>query len=195
MAQKTPTTIGESLYWSYANLGMMEKTLECKLKRPSRLQYMIRSKLYAGLRNGSMQVRGFFDDEKLKIKFSGFCWYCGTTETLSVDHIIPQSKGGLHGGENLIYSCRRCNSSKRSTDLLTWMQTRNQFPPLYLLRRYLKIVIEHCKQHDLMAVPLPVDESILQDLPFCFEAIPHKFPPVHELRMFVVPIDSPLEMN
>jgi len=104
---------------------------------------------------------------------------------------IPQRKDGLHGGENLIYSCRSCNSSKGATDLLSWMQKRNQFPPLYLLRRYLKIVIEYCKQHDLMAVPLPVDESILQNLPFCLDAIPQKFPPVDELCKFVVPINSP----
>ena len=191
MPQEARSTIGEVLYWSYANLGMMENTLECKLKTPGKQQYMIRSKLYAGLCSRSMHVRGFFDDEKLKIKFAGFCWYCGTTKTLSVDHIIPQSKGGLHGGENLIYSCRSCNSSKGSTDLLVWMQKRNQFPPLYLLRRYLKIVIEYCQQHDLLAVPLPVEETVLEILPFIFEAIPQKFPPVDALSLFVVPTDAP----
>ena len=74
------------------------------------------------------------------------------------------------------------------------MQKRNQFPPLYLLRRYLKIVIEYCQQHDLMAVPIPVDESVLPELPFCFEAIPQKFPPVDVLCMFVVPTDAPEQL-
>ena len=71
------------------------------------------------------------------------------------------------------------------------MQKRNQFPPLYLLRRYLKIVIEYCQQHDLLAVPLPVEEAVLESLPFILEAIPQKFPPVDTLSLFVVPTDGP----
>src|SRR5918995_607664 len=28
------------------------------------------------------------------------------------DHVIPRSKGGLHEGENVVASCRRCNARK-----------------------------------------------------------------------------------
>lgn len=190
MAKRTPSTIGESLYWSYANLAMRESAITDPRKVSDKMPFMIRAKLYFGLCNGTMQVRGFFDDEKLKLNLPNVCWYCGGTDKLSVDHIIPQIKGGSHGGENLIHSCRSCNSSKGSTDLLVWMNKRGQFPPLYLLRRYLKMVIEYCKENDLMDVPLPVDDNLLSTLPFDLASIPHKYPPVSELCKFVKPLDT-----
>ena len=68
MAKRKPSTLGESLYWSYANLAMMADVLEDGSEQPSRKHFMIRSRLYLGLCKGTMQVRGFFDDEKLKLK-------------------------------------------------------------------------------------------------------------------------------
>ena len=47
------------------------------------------------------------------------CLCCGTTENLSLDHIIPISKGGLNVKENSQVLCRACNSKKgnrHSTD-------------------------------------------------------------------------------
>jgi len=40
------------------------------------------------------------------------CAYCNAKENLTVDHIIPQSRGGENVWENLITSCLRCNLKK-----------------------------------------------------------------------------------
>lgn len=41
------------------------------------------------------------------------CQYCGKTDLpLTIDHIIPRSRGGEHTWENLITACSRCNSKK-----------------------------------------------------------------------------------
>jgi hypothetical protein len=40
---------------------------------------------------------------------SGVCAYCGTTEHLELDHIIPIFDGGTHGRENAQTLCRGCN--------------------------------------------------------------------------------------
>jgi len=40
------------------------------------------------------------------------CVECGATGKLAVDHIIPRSKGGGHGMDNLQTLCGKCNSSK-----------------------------------------------------------------------------------
>ena len=41
------------------------------------------------------------------------CLVCGTTTNLTVDHIIPFSKGGRTEESNLQTYCKSCNSSKR----------------------------------------------------------------------------------
>jgi 5-methylcytosine-specific restriction endonuclease McrA len=40
------------------------------------------------------------------------CQYCGSTQRLTIDHIIPRSKGGTHTWDNVVAACERCNSAK-----------------------------------------------------------------------------------
>lgn len=40
------------------------------------------------------------------------CRYCGSTEDLTVDHIIPRTFGGTNKRENLQTLCRSCNLEK-----------------------------------------------------------------------------------
>lgn len=40
------------------------------------------------------------------------CQYCGTNKRLSVDHVIPTSRGGKTMFENCVTSCVTCNISK-----------------------------------------------------------------------------------
>ncbi|ACD89261.1 MAG: HNH endonuclease [Chlorobium limicola] len=41
------------------------------------------------------------------------CQYCGRTDLpLTVDHILPRSRGGEESWENLITACLRCNTKK-----------------------------------------------------------------------------------
>ena len=40
------------------------------------------------------------------------CQYCGSTKHLTLDHVIPRSKGGTHTWDNVVTACNRCNSSK-----------------------------------------------------------------------------------
>lgn len=40
------------------------------------------------------------------------CQYCGTQKNLTVDHIIPRSRGGENTWDNMVTCCSRCNSYK-----------------------------------------------------------------------------------
>ena len=39
------------------------------------------------------------------------CAYCGTTAE-TVDHLVPQSRGGANTWQNTVAACRRCNNVK-----------------------------------------------------------------------------------
>ena len=40
------------------------------------------------------------------------CQYCGSRSNLTVDHVIPRSRGGAHSWENVVAACRPCNARK-----------------------------------------------------------------------------------
>lgn len=40
------------------------------------------------------------------------CQYCGSTKSLTIDHVIPRSRGGKHTWDNVVAACESCNSRK-----------------------------------------------------------------------------------
>jgi 5-methylcytosine-specific restriction endonuclease McrA len=40
------------------------------------------------------------------------CVYCGSREELTLDHVVPRSRGGKTQWTNLVAACKRCNSRK-----------------------------------------------------------------------------------
>lgn len=57
------------------------------------------------------------------IRKTRFCHWCCvrlTPETVTVDHVIPITRGGTHCSDNLVASCRTCNSSKGDKLISEW---------------------------------------------------------------------------
>lgn len=40
------------------------------------------------------------------------CVYCGSGANLTLDHVLPRSRGGDNSWENLVTCCRKCNAKK-----------------------------------------------------------------------------------
>lgn len=40
------------------------------------------------------------------------CQYCGSPKDLTLDHVLPRSRGGNSSWSNLITACKKCNSYK-----------------------------------------------------------------------------------
>ena len=51
---------------------------------------------------------------------NGHCAYCGKEAKLTLDHVIPLSKGGKHSKDNAVAACAHCNSSKGNRTLAEW---------------------------------------------------------------------------
>lgn len=55
------------------------------------------------------------------------CQYCGSTRQLTLDHVLPRSKGGQHTWDNVVAACERCNARKGDrTPAQAGMPLRNQ---------------------------------------------------------------------
>ncbi|AGY58929.1 HNH endonuclease [Gloeobacter kilaueensis] len=40
------------------------------------------------------------------------CQYCGAQRHLSIDHVLPRSRGGTHTWQNVVTACASCNNRK-----------------------------------------------------------------------------------
>ncbi len=40
------------------------------------------------------------------------CQYCGSRKQLTIDHVLPRSRGGKHTWDNVVIACGSCNSRK-----------------------------------------------------------------------------------
>lgn len=100
------------------------------------------------------------------------CIYCGSTSygdgvELTLDHIIPHSKGGSDCAENLVTACRGCNSAKNdrfmvSTSLIVLeIKRRNKWAGISpkLAIRFNKALGEPDEQENLEATQLSIDIS------------------------------------
>jgi hypothetical protein len=180
----TIETIGESLYWSYANLAMAHAAVRKQEPKYGRTHFMIRAKLFKGLKEQTMSLGTIADDERLKMILPQACCYCGSDKNLSIDHLIPKAKGGIDDAENMIWACRSCNSSKGATDMLDWYLVKEEFPPLLLIRRYLKIIIKICEKNNWLDVA--IEDS--PQLPFSLKSVPHSYPKPPELKLWITPM-------
>lgn len=52
------------------------------------------------------------------------CAYCNEVRELTMDHIVPLTRGGSHSIDNIVPACVPCNSSKRNKPLLIWLYQR-----------------------------------------------------------------------
>jgi hypothetical protein len=64
--------------------------------------------------------------------FNSCCAYCGSGESLTIDHFIAIVNGGPDTLGNLLPACRSCNSSKQNKEPKEWFQRQ----PFYSARRW-----------------------------------------------------------
>lgn len=80
------------------------------------------------------------------------CVYCGCGDVkqLTLDHVIPQSKGGSNSWDNLVTACKKCNSEKADLTTKEWNGSETPIPqrPHHLmLMKKLDYIPESWKPH------------------------------------------------
>ncbi len=63
------------------------------------------------------------------------CQYCGATERLTLDHVLPKSRGGPDTWENLVAACVPCNNRKgnKTPDEAGMTLARPPFRPSHVM--------------------------------------------------------------
>jgi 5-methylcytosine-specific restriction protein A len=54
---------------------------------------------------------------------SGLCHYCGKKmvfKEITMDHLVPLTRGGKSSKDNLVPSCKACNNKKKNMLPLEW---------------------------------------------------------------------------
>lgn len=79
--------------------------------------------------NGDWQGMNWIRQEKrlaIYLRDGCACVYCGATveegATLTLDHVVPHSRGGSNDATNLVTCCKRCNDSRGNRSLTKWVE-------------------------------------------------------------------------
>jgi len=86
--------------------GVVFRSEKLEIAAPSvvRLNYFVKVPYRA---RASLSRRAVF------IRDNWECQYCGRPAE-NVDHVVPRSRGGTHAWDNVVASCRQCNSRKEN---------------------------------------------------------------------------------
>ena len=103
------------------------------------------------------------------------CIYCGAREKLTVEHMIPLSRGGPDHPDNAVWVCSHCNSSKGDKRLYEFygLKNRNKIPRI-AEGKYLKLLYDELDKRGV----LDIDRDNISDL--CDECDLDKNCPVPE---------------
>jgi 5-methylcytosine-specific restriction endonuclease McrA len=108
----TITTVKKAVTLTWRNKVEMVETSDQVLHSPS-MEYpmpvVIRLKnnvRYNPFRRVELNRRNLFKRDK------NTCVYCGSKENLTVDHVVPRSRGGKTTWDNVVTACHPCNNKK-----------------------------------------------------------------------------------
>lgn len=84
----------------------------------NRERHLEQARVYASQRRAlKLAAEGFCSTDKLIARFQfhgNCCVYCGATDRLTVDHMIPLARGGTNWPANLVPACETCNGRKHT---------------------------------------------------------------------------------
>lgn len=80
--------------------------VETYINDPKNIHYETSPERYSWLRVRKQRSKEIYSRDEHK------CKYCGSTNKLEIDHIIPLAMGGSNDLDNLQILCKKCNRKK-----------------------------------------------------------------------------------
>ena len=127
-------TIRDLIFWQYAKIisesaGYGKKQFGFVMNRFK--------KLSSGEINWSTSIREYVKEKEKK----DVCIYCGRKTELTLEHILPRSRGGPDIADNAVWICKSCNSSKSDKRLYELFEIERRYEvPRIAEGKYLKLL-------------------------------------------------------
>ena len=139
-------SIGDLIFWQYAKIisessGAGKKNYGFVMDRFKRLQ--------RGDLHWSTSIREYIVEHDSP----GICGYCGAREELTLEHILPRSRGGPDDPDNAVWVCKTCNSSKGGKRLYEWYGLGDRYDvPRIAEGKYLKLLYQLHEQRGTLGL-------------------------------------------
>lgn len=108
----TVTTVKKAITLTWRNKVEMIEVSEQVLRSPNTefpLPLVIRLKgnvRYNPFRRVELNRKNLFKRD------NNTCVYCGSKDELTLDHVLPKSRGGRTSWDNVVTACHKCNNKK-----------------------------------------------------------------------------------
>ena len=125
-------TIKDLIFWEYAKLISGSAINDRK-------NYGFVMRAFKQLQSGEKKWSDILRED---IKMDNTrCAYCGGTQALSNDHIVPKRECHFAEIHNIVKACNSCNSSKSDKDLIEWWGIEKRYElPRIVMGKYLKMI-------------------------------------------------------
>ena len=107
-------TIEDEIFYEYAKL-ISRRVLKGKIN------YRFVYDRFKALQSGDSTMSGTIREWQREQELPQECVFCGSSENLQVDHLIPRSRGGLDSADNTVWSCSTCNISRGNKGIFQWL--------------------------------------------------------------------------
>ena len=107
------TTIREEILYEYAKL--------ISRSAYGTLQRGFVTDRFQKLRDGHITMSDTIREWEREQQLPKECVFCGATDDLSTDHLIPTNRGGDESSDNLVLACKVCNSSRGDKGVFEWL--------------------------------------------------------------------------
>jgi len=134
-------TIRDLIYWQYAKI--ISESAGAGKKQYGFVMDRFK-KLSTGQISWATSIREYVKEREKQNE----CIYCGKKTDLTLDHILPKSRGGPDSPDNAVWVCKGCNSSKSDKRLYEWYGLEKRYDvPRIAEGKYLKLL---CSLHEKM---------------------------------------------
>jgi hypothetical protein len=119
----------------------------------NKLEWGFVTNTFFKLKKGELKISDTIREWEAEQELPKHCVFCGSAENLSTDHLIPKNRGGDNSADNLVLSCKSCNSSRGDKGVFEWLGLKKKDNLHRLVAgKYLKQLLKIHEDHGTLNI-------------------------------------------